>query len=130
MTSTSSLGYQFHRKFIPLKMSREKRDEYYAKTEKKRSKSANKQSSCVFKKERERDRYREERHQKPQTISEEELPEKREAAVKPVREDDGIRQLYSQSKYKRQEGGRTSVSHEREVSDLLHKKLKPHPNGD
>ncbi|XP_017847665.1 uncharacterized protein LOC108603395 isoform X2 [Drosophila busckii] len=33
MTSTSSLGCQFHRKLIPLKASKEKRNVYYAKAE-------------------------------------------------------------------------------------------------
>lgn len=116
-------------------MSREKRDDYYAKTERKRSKSVNKQSSCVFKRERERDRERERerepRSQKPQTISEEEFTEKTEPGMKPpLKENDGIRQLYSHNKYKRQEGGRTSISNKREVSDLLHNKLKSYPNGD
>ncbi|XP_060646571.1 uncharacterized protein LOC132784760 [Drosophila nasuta] len=86
MTSTSSLGYQFQRKFIPLHMQREKRDTYYTKSERKRSKPLAKQTS------------REHRPQKDQNM------EQRESY--PAKEDDGIRQIYSHgSKFKRQEGG-------------------------
>ncbi|KAM8705320.1 hypothetical protein ACLKA7_009739 [Drosophila subpalustris] len=112
MTSTSSLGYHFQRKFIPLKVGREKRDDYYPKTERKRSKPDNKQSSYVFKREREHDRERdrEQRSQKPPAIPEEELPEKRE---KPPAKEDVVKQIHSHYKYKRQEGGLSSISHDR-----------------
>lgn len=53
------MGYQFHRKFIPLKGNQPKRDDYYAKPDKMRSKAAAKQASTVYQQEKDqRDRVR------------------------------------------------------------------------
>jgi len=116
MTSTSSLAFQLQGKCIPLKLCRERRDEYYEKPERKRSKP---------KRERERDRER--RAQKPQAIVEDELPKKRDSKVKvPIKEEESTQQLYSQHKLNRQKGGRSP--HDRKVSNLLLKNFKPYPN--
>ncbi|XP_064536043.1 uncharacterized protein LOC135426709 isoform X2 [Drosophila montana] len=119
-TSTSSLVCQFPRKFIPIKMGREKRYEYYGKSEKKRVKPTSKQSSNQWHRERDRDRDRDrerEREQEKQPIAEKHEEQSREARHREtdtkLTTEERLRKISSMRKYRRQEGG-LATSQERE----------------
>lgn len=126
------MGYQFHRKFIPLKGNPPKREEYYAKPDKMRSKASGKQASIVCqqeKEQRDRGRYREKDREKDRergrerdrgrTRERDRERDRDRAVIKlpPVCEDHPLEireveeklprgePVYAQGKLRRQEGG-------------------------
>ncbi|XP_030564247.1 uncharacterized protein LOC115765026 isoform X2 [Drosophila novamexicana] len=123
-TSTSSLVCQFPRKFIPIKMGREKHYEYYGKTEKKRVKPVSKQSSNQWHRERDRDRDRDrerEREQEKQPIAvrpERQSPEARNRETDIKLTEESLRKIGNKRKFRRQEGGlATSQDREERVKE-------------
>ncbi|KRF78637.1 uncharacterized protein Dvir_GJ10524, isoform C [Drosophila virilis] len=129
-TSTSSLVCQFPRKFIPIKMGREKRYEYYGKTDKKRVKPVSKQSSSQWHRERDRDRdrdrEREQEHEK-KPIAEKHVKQSPEARSREtdirLTTDESLRKMNNKRKYRRQEGG-LATSQER-VERVTEREIRP-----
>lgn len=114
------MGYQFHRKFIPLKGNQPKREEYYAKHTSKQEKDQrdrvryrekdrerDRERDRGRNRERDRESYRDREHRaviKLPPVCEDHSLERKECEEKLPRVE-SVQPVYPQGKQRRQEGG-------------------------